>query len=176
MCRSGGFYSLQAFRALIEYESDRKQYRLMKNHITEPRFDALQLSKQTSAWFVLFMGFVLTFLIAFIERQHTIGEAKDRFSFAADDVVLRVQERMDAFALMLRGASGLFSAQSMVTRGEWAAYVDNLRLNENLSAVQGVGFSQLIPRDQLKNHTDSVVSEGFDDYTISPRGERDLYT
>lgn len=122
------------------------------------------------------MGFVLTFLIAIIERQHAIVEANNRFSFAADDVALRVQERMDAFALMLRGASGLFSARNMVTRDEWAAYVDNLRLNENLSAVQGVGFSQLIPREQLKNHIDSVVNEGFEDYAVTPLGERDLYT
>jgi len=122
------------------------------------------------------MGFVLTFLIAVIERQHAIVEANNRFSFAADDVALRVQERMDAFALMLRGAAGLFNAQSTVTRDEWAAYVDNLRLNENLSTVHGVGFSQLIPREQLKNHIDSMVNEGFEDYAVTPSGERDIYT
>lgn len=136
----------------------------------------LHLRTQTSAWFVLFMGIVLTGLVATIERQQTHQQAEQRFRFAAEQVALRIDERLHAYALMLRGAAGLFNSSESVTRSEWASYVNNLRLEENLSPVQGVGFSQLIPAQQLQAHIAAIIEEGFKDYTVTPAGERDVYS
>ncbi|TFH73752.1 hypothetical protein E3V39_11260 [Gammaproteobacteria bacterium LSUCC0112] len=88
----------------------------------------LHLRTQTSAWFVLFLGVVLTMVIATLEQQETHDNAEQRFSFAAEQVTLRIDERLHAYALVLRGAAGLFNSSELVTREEWAAYVNNLRL------------------------------------------------
>ncbi|MDP2283221.1 MAG: CHASE domain-containing protein, partial [Pseudohongiella sp.] len=136
----------------------------------------LHLRTQTSAWFVLFMGIVLTGLVATIERQQTQLQAEQRFGFAAEQVALRIDERLHAYALMLRGAAGLFKSSELVTRHEWASYVNDLRLEENLSPVQGVGFSQLIPAQQLQAHIAAIVEEGFEDYSVTPAGAREVYS
>ena len=122
------------------------------------------------------MGIVLTALVATIEHQQTQLQAEQRFSFAAEQVALRIDERLHSYAVMLRGAAGLFNSSSQVTRREWAAYVNNLRLEENLAPVQGVGFSQLIPAEQLQAHIAAIIDEGFEDYRVTPVGERELYS
>jgi diguanylate cyclase (GGDEF)-like protein/PAS domain S-box-containing protein len=89
---------------------------------------------------------------------------------------LRIEERLLSYALLLRGASGLFHSSEELTRAEWRAYVDNLRLAENLAGVQGIGFSQLIPDEELDAHQQRVRSEGFPDYQVFPTGQRDIYS
>lgn len=163
---------LRSYTGLCTYEKAELMTTDTRQH--KPVF--LHLRTQTSAWFVLFMGVVLTMVIATIEQQRTRHNAEQRFSFAAEQVTLRIDERLHAYALMLRGAAGLFNSSQLVTREEWAAYVNNLRLEENLTAVQGVGFSLLIAPDQLDDHVASVVAEGFDTYTVSPAGDRDMYS
>ena len=89
---------------------------------------------------------------------------------------MRIEERLLSYALLLRGASGLFHSSEELTRAEWRAYVDNLRLAENLAGVQGIGFSQLIPAEELDAHQQRVRSEGFPDYQVFPTGQRDIYS
>jgi len=42
--------------------------------------------------------------------------------------------------------------------------------------VQGIGFSQVIPPQQLAAHIAGIRAEGFADYTVRPAGERAIYT
>ncbi len=71
---------------------------------------------------------------------------------------------------------GLFVASDSVSRREWQAYVEKLRAQDSIPGVQGIGFSQVIPAQQLAAHIAKIRAEGFPDYTVRPAGERALYT
>ena len=53
---------------------------------------------------------------------------------------------------MLRGARALFAASREVSRDEWRRYVEALRLDEDYTGIQGVGFAQSIPAARLAEH------------------------
>ena len=45
-----------------------------------------------------------------------------------------------------------------------------------MPGIQGVGYAVIIKKDQLKQHILKIRKEGFADYTITPAGDRELYT
>ncbi len=134
------------------------------------------LRQQSLAWGALVIGLGITLIATNNTRHQMEDEAADSFAFAADQVLLRIEERLLSYALLLRGAAGLFHSSTEVTRDDWRSYVDNLRLDENLVGVQGIGFSQLVRPEELSAHQETIQAQGFPDYGIYPGGERSLYT
>ena len=124
----------------------------------------------------LVVGLVLTILASLEVKQAIEQDVKEGFAFTGDQVTLKIQERLDAYALILKGGAGLFAASDSVSHREWQDYVEKLRSQDSVPGVQGIGFSQVIPPHQLAAHTAKVRAEGFPDYTVRPAGERTLYT
>ena len=128
------------------------------------------------AWVALTVSIILTLLVSYAERSDVEQASEARLAFAAEQISLRIEERLNAYALLLRGGAGLFVASDEVTREDWKSYVDNLQLENNLTGVQGIGFSRLIRPADLAEHINTVRSEGFNDYTVTPAGEREVYS
>ena len=103
-------------------------------------------------------------------------EAQRRFALVCDEVALKIHERLGAYALILQGGAGLFSAAPSVGRREWKAFVETLRAQGRIPGVQGIGFSEVIRPDQLALHTARIRGEGFPEYSVRPPGERSLYS
>ena len=127
-------------------------------------------------WIALGVGLVLTIVVSLEVKEAIEHDAANEFAFTSDQVVLKIQERLNAYALTLKGGAGLFAASNAVDRRVWQTYVEKLRAQDNVPGVQGIGFSKVIPPRQLAAHIASVRAEGFPDYTVRPAGERALYT
>lgn len=98
------------------------------------------------------------------------------FDFMVRESSRRIEQRMQAYEQVLRGAVGLFLASDQVTRREFQTYVNRLRLIENYPGIQAIGFSILIRPDQKEQHIAALRKEGFPDYAIIPEGEREIYS
>lgn len=85
------------------------------------------------------------------------------------------RERMLAVEQVLYAINGLFASSGQVERGEFQAFVANLRI-ESHPGLQGVGYSMLIPAAQKDRHVAALRAKGFPNYTIRPEGKRDVYT
>jgi len=132
--------------------------------------------KTCPAWVALGIGLLATVFASLQVKQGIEHDAVRQFAFVCDQVTLKIQERLGAYAMILRGGAALFAASKAVERHEWRAYVEGLQASENVPGVQGIGFNLLIPADQLAAHIARIRSEGFPDYTVRPPGERPLYT
>ncbi len=132
--------------------------------------------KRTLSGATLFFSLLVTILASLQVKQGIEQTAVRQFIFACDQVTLKIQERLEANALVLRGGSALFAASVSVERKEWQAYVENLRSVQSVPGLQGLGFAQVIPADQLAAHIAKIRSEGFPGYTLKPPGERTVYT
>jgi CHASE1-domain containing sensor protein/nitrogen-specific signal transduction histidine kinase len=125
----------------------------------------------------MFLAGLLVTVFASVQVKETIeDEAVAQVGFAYDQATLRVQERLNIYAQILRGAAGLFAASDAVNRQEWRAYVEKLHPEESVPGVQGIGFAQVIPPGQLAAHTERIRREGFPNYTVRPAGERAITT
>ncbi|MFC2991140.1 EAL domain-containing protein [Halomonas tibetensis] len=127
-------------------------------------------------WLILVVGILLSMTSGHQVYRNAESKALEQFSFAADQVALRIDERLSAYALVLRGAAGLFDASEEVDREEWRTYFDKLRAADTLGYIQGIGYAQWIPAAALAAHQAKVRAEGFPDYHIHPDGPRDTYT
>ena len=134
------------------------------------------INKTYHAWLMLGVGLVASVFAGLQVKQDIESNAARRFEFTSAQVALRIQERLSSYALILQGGAGFLAASDSVDRKEWQTYVKKLSAHESVPSVQGIGFSKIIPPDQLAAHVASVRAEGFPEYTVRPPGERPVYT
>jgi CHASE1-domain containing sensor protein/nitrogen-specific signal transduction histidine kinase len=132
--------------------------------------------KTWPAWAMFVVGLLVTVFASVQVKQRTEAAAVQQVGFAYDQATLRIQERLNTYAQILRGAAGLFAASVSVERQEWRDYVKTLRTEEVVPGVQGIGFAQVIPPGQLGAHIAQIRQEGFPDYIVRPPGERAMTT
>jgi len=132
-------------------------------------------NKQFLSWLVLITGLACSVGLS-LHVMHTVQrEAANQFAFSADQLTIKVRERLESYELILRGGAALLESSESVTRQEWKSFVNKLSANEIVPGVQGIGFALLVKPEQLAAHVATVRAEGFPDYDINPTGVRDLY-
>ena len=131
--------------------------------------------KSAPAWAILCIGLLLTAFLSIHVKQGIDNDEQRQFGFSCDQIALKIEERIAAYASILRGGAALFTASPSVDRHAWRTYVETLQPDESVPGIQGVGFSQVITLDQLAGHVASIRDEGFPEYTVWPPGERAIY-
>ena len=129
-----------------------------------------------SAWIVLVLGLVMTFLAVIYAKSNVDAIARQEFTFGCNDIKTKITERLADLARILRSGASFYDASQTVTRQEWRTYCERQNLEQQLSGIQGIGFSLLIPTEQLTRHQRQIRAEGFPAYQVKPAGERDLYS
>lgn len=135
-----------------------------------------KFKKSGLAWLILVLGLLSSVFAGFQVKQSIEQQVIGQFAFVCDQITLKIQERLNAYALILRGGSGLFSASEDITRQDWRTYVETLRADKSIQGIEGIGFSTLIPAEQLEQHIAQVRQQGFPDYTVKPSGIRPVYS
>ena len=127
-------------------------------------------------WVALLLSLLFTYFIWQQTARLAEERASDDFSLQAEQIRNAIENRIETYEEVLRGAKGLFAASKEVERSAWHAYVDSLGLDKHYPGILGVGYSVLIRRDALGSHIAEIRSQGFPAYTIRPPGRRDIYT
>lgn len=136
----------------------------------------IQILLRLAPLIVLAVCLVITFFLWDIARQNSRKELQNEFDDEVRVVHVSINERLDNYRDILRGAAGLFAASRSVERNEFHAYVSSMQLENLYPGIQGVGFALLIPAREKKHQIDAVRQEGFPKFSIQPEGARDLYT
>jgi CHASE1-domain containing sensor protein len=125
---------------------------------------------------ILLLGWALTAVLTEQTRSLVKAETSAELTLTAYEVAARIEKRLQAHALVLRGTAAFFEASNVVTRQEFHLYVEQLLLEKTLPGLQGIGFTLKIPADRLAAHTAEIRREGFPDYHVWPEGGRETYT
>jgi CHASE1-domain containing sensor protein len=135
-----------------------------------------QSHKVWLAWFVFVVALLVTGFASMQVKQLIEAEAVRNVSSVYDQAALKIQERLNTYAQILRGGAGLFAASTSVERAEWRDYVMTLHTEQSVPGVQGVGFASVVASGQLSKHIARIRQQGFPDYMVRPAGERTLTT
>jgi len=127
-------------------------------------------------WFVLAVGLLFTWIEAMNVKRTILLDTKQEFEFACNEIKNKIITRLEVHAQILRSGSAFFESSTDVTREEWRMFIEQQRIENNLPGIQGVGFSLIIPKNQLVSHEQKIRSEGFPQYAVKPAGKRDIYT
>ena len=129
-----------------------------------------------TAWIILVCSLVLTVAAWQISSQFVEQRARDRFEYAAGEVKEEILQRMIEYEAVLRGGVGYFGSSAEVTRAEWQAYVQALKIEDYYPGIQGLGFARMIDAATRREYEARISAEGFPDFKITPDGGRDIYS
>ena len=136
-------------------------------------------SDSSGAWWalgILLAGLALTALTARQEKLGADEHVRQAFGYICSEVELRVVGRLREHMQILRSGAAFFADDNEVAREEWHEYAERQKLDQNLPGIQGIGFAQLVPREQLAQVAQKIRDEGFPDFRIWPAGDRDIYS
>ncbi len=125
---------------------------------------------------VLLVSLVVAFQVFRFTKAETEREVGIYFDFRVREAISRIDNRLQAYEQVLRGAAGVFIASGIVTRREFNQYVSALKLTENYPGIQGLGFARYLRPEEREAHVAAVRREGFPAYVLRPAGEREAYT
>lgn len=103
-------------------------------------------------------------------------ELKAYFDLKVHEAITSTTQRLQVYEQVLQSTKALFSTSDTITRKQFKNYVENLQLETNYPGIQGVGFSKIIPKNEIASHIADIRKEGFPKYIIHPEGNRDIYT
>ncbi|MBF0447674.1 MAG: CHASE domain-containing protein [Magnetococcales bacterium] len=129
-----------------------------------------------TAWIILIVSTLVTITSWNISTQYVTKRSNDRFDYKVEEARLGIVKRMQEYEQVLRGGVGLFKSSEEITRQEWRAYVETLNIDTYWPGIQGFGFARMISPENLASHEKKIRQEGFPDYAVKPKGERDLYS
>ena len=125
---------------------------------------------------VLAVALAVSYAVWQRERREIERVLKEDFDLRVHDAVNTFRERVQGYEQVLRAVSGLFaSSRKGVDRSDFQTFVRKLKM-EIHPGLQGVGYSVLVPGEQLEPHLAAMRAEGFPSYAIRPVGERPVYT
>ena len=135
-----------------------------------------RIRNNRKALVILIAGLILTVIATCYTQNQVEVQAKLEFSSSCNEIKTKISSRLHANAQLLRTGSALFAASDSVTREDWKLFNEHSEIDKNLPGIQGLGYSVLIPGNQLEQHIQSLRKEGFSNYTVKPSGNRSLYT
>jgi len=128
------------------------------------------------AFILLLAGLVLTIASALYTVRIVESGSESDFTLLCRDIKSQIDYRLQSQSQLLRSGSSFFSAVDTVTHSKWAKFMEREQILKISPALQGVGFSLLVPKNQLEQHIQNIRKEGYPDYNIKPFGDREIYT
>ena len=125
---------------------------------------------------ILVAGLLITFIISNYVRQEEESQAQKEFLQVCNEIKSKIVTRINMQKEFLISGSSLFEASETVTRDEWKNFNKFSGNNVKFMGVQGLGFSAIIKKEDLKNHISAIQKEGFPKYKVFPSGLRNSYT
>lgn len=125
---------------------------------------------------LLTAGLIGTALASLHIKADVEAGAQREFDFICSEIRLNIADRLASNAQILHGGAALFDASERVSREEWRAFTRSLQVERQLPGIQGIGFAQLVPREQPAAHIQAIRREGFPNYRVWPAGEREIYS
>ncbi len=129
-----------------------------------------------TAWIVLFSSVLLTVVAYVLSNQFVQQRIQDRFDFLSRELEAEIENQLLVYEQVLRSTVSLIYASDELDRSEFEFFVKTLQLDKYWPGIQGIGLSVLIRPNEKQAFEQSIRAEGFDGFTVSPSGDRQLYS
>ncbi|RZI43761.1 PAS domain S-box protein [Herbaspirillum sp. HC18] len=128
-------------------------------------------------WF----GFAISAVFCMLVLHMVENKGEVLFEYHVENAQLAVKNRVGSYIDVLRGANALFYTTDHVTREQFHAYVDELKLEERFPGVVNLNVARRVMASEKKAFEERVradatlVPEGYPGFSIMPPGERNEY-
>lgn len=131
--------------------------------------------KKILPYIALAVLLTLSLLIWQYYEQITLDREERRFNEYINYIVDEITDRLHQYEMILLGGAGVFAASEEVTREEWRDYYEYRKVRIRYPGIQGIVYSRVIRPQDLAAYIEAIRAEGFNEYTVWPEGEREVY-
>jgi diguanylate cyclase (GGDEF)-like protein/PAS domain S-box-containing protein len=124
---------------------------------------------------VFIISLASTFATTYWMRSDSQNNEYLKFVNDCTEIEQKIITRLKSHEQILLSGAAMFEASTQVTREDFQRYTNKLRLNEHFNGIQGLAFAKWIPANQLQLHQTQIQAQGFDNYFVFPKGNRDFY-
>lgn len=121
------------------------------------------------ALLVLLLCLSVTMMVTINTKKEADADAYKDFKFVCSDLKTKISERLHTQSHLLRSGSVFFESSDSVTRQEWKEFYENSKIETELPEMKGLGYIQIIPTEQVKNHEAKTKNSGIVNYRIWPK-------
>lgn len=125
---------------------------------------------------IFIIGLFITVIISNYVKQKEEAQTQKEFVQICNEIKSKIITRVNIQKEFLISGSSFFEASETVTRDEWKNFNKYSGNNVKFMGVQGLGFSAIIKKEDLKKHISAIQREGFPGYKVFPSGIRNSYT
>jgi CHASE1-domain containing sensor protein len=123
----------------------------------------------------LLIGIVLTIFVSYTTKKDIEKQNHLKFSILCKEIKTSIVSRLYSHAQLLQNSSSFITSSDNISRKDWALFVENTKIGQNLPGFQGIGYNVIVPKNQLEQHVLKMNTE-YKDYNIRPSNDRDFYT
>ncbi|WP_301028582.1 response regulator [Zhongshania sp.] len=127
-----------------------------------------------SAFVICLMVMLVGCLLALQTARSIDKSQRARFDNEVHRLANSVEQRMKAYAQVLRGGRAFFEGSTDVSREEWRIYVEQLRLPEHFPGINGMTFAPRLGEEELPAFIAKVRSEPLPSTLTDPSVMREF--
>jgi len=125
---------------------------------------------------VLIAGLLLSSVGAFYTKKHVEIAKQAELLILCNDIKSKIQAKLNTYTQLVQNCSSFITASDTVTRDEFACFIETSKILVQNPEIQQVVFNCIVPKNQLERHVQHIREQGFNEYSIKPAGEREIYT
>jgi signal transduction histidine kinase len=125
---------------------------------------------------ILLFSAITTVVLPLLVHRYYRAQDQRRFDEVRANVGAALQGRFSRSVDALLHARALFESGVPVTREVFRQYIRSAGITtDDRLGMQGIGYTVRIAAAELRRHEQRVRSEGFPEYRVWPRGDREVY-
>ncbi len=115
---------------------------------------------------VMMLGWLLSgALFHYLQNERLQGDRR-LLEQLADEAQNKIAQRMEIYTDALRAGVALFAESKTVTRAEWGAFANSLRLHKRYPGIEGIGVIYRVPDNGVSNFLAGVRADGAPNFAI----------
>ncbi len=118
-------------------------------------------------WPVLLVGTLITMAFTYYSYVSVVNENHLRLDYDSDEIVKQIEYKMNQYEELLLQTRGFFRSSDVVTRKEFARYVENLNMRQRHPEIQAIGFGIRVKTSEIPAHL-KEMRKTIPSYTIWP--------
>ncbi|MBV5321588.1 MAG: CHASE domain-containing protein [Sulfuricurvum sp.] len=119
---------------------------------------------------------ILLLVVWYFSENLFYNRAQAKFDHHVNHEHISLQNRLQEYENTLRGGVGFLKSSENVTRSDWHNYIKSINIENYYPGIQGIGYSIVIPPDNLQSFEDKIQRAGYPSFELKPKGDRQYYT
>lgn len=149
--------------------------RILFRPATVGRAEVLGHRPMLATYLIFMLSLAATLLSTWATHRATGLVLEERFKQSAERISAEIREMLTPYSQLLHAAAGLYNTRGELMQSDWDVFIKAISLQDAYPGLQGIGFSKVIPADELPAHI-AAMRVNRPGYQITPAEPRDFYT